>query len=120
MMDRYEKLLRWVLIGTRPAWMFASLFVLFIISFIALGIRNNPKTFFPSGDPNFIYVYLKMPIGTSTATTDSVNKILESKVYQILDKELPTKKMELLKVLSQMLPLVLIIQETITEVHKAI
>jgi multidrug efflux pump subunit AcrB len=92
LMSKYEKLLRWVLVGTRPAWMFASLFLLFIISFVALGIRNNPKTFFPSGDPNFIYVYLKMPIGTSTTTTDSVTKILESKVYQILDKELPSKK----------------------------
>ena len=90
-MNRYEKLLRWILVGTRPAWFFASLFVLFIISLVGIGIRNNPKTFFPSGDPNFIYVYLKMPIGTNTSTTDSVTKILESKVYKILDKELPAK-----------------------------
>ncbi|MFY7964191.1 MAG: efflux RND transporter permease subunit [Chitinophagaceae bacterium] len=91
LMNSYEKLLRWVLVGTRPAWMFASLFVLFIFSFIALGIRNNPKTFFPSGDPNFIYVYLKMPIGTSTVTTNAALKSLEEKVYKVLDKELPTK-----------------------------
>ncbi|MCX6208878.1 MAG: efflux RND transporter permease subunit [Bacteroidetes bacterium] len=91
LMNRYEKLLRWILVGTRPAWFFASLFILFIISIVGVGIRNNPKTFFPSGDPNFIYVYLKMPIGTNTATTDSVTKILEGKVYKVLDKELPAK-----------------------------
>lgn len=91
LMNRYEKLLRWILIGTRPAWFFASLFVLFIISIVGVGLRNNPKTFFPSGDPSFIYVYLKMPIGTSTTTTDSVTKILEGKVYKVLDKELPAK-----------------------------
>ncbi len=90
-MNNYENLLRWVLIGTRPAWIFASLFVLFILSFVGLIIRNNPKTFFPSGDPNFIYVYLKMPIGTNTITTDSVTRILESRIYKVLDKELPSK-----------------------------
>ena len=91
LMNRYEKLLRWVLVGTRPGWAFASLFVLFIISLIGLGLRNNPKTFFPSGDPNFIYVYLKMPIGTATEATDSVTKILESRVYKVLQNELPSK-----------------------------
>ena len=89
LMRRYENLLRWLLIGTRPAWMFASLFVLFIISIVALAIRNNPKPFFPSGDPNFIYVYLKMPVGTSAETTDSVVRILEKRVYKVLEKEKP-------------------------------
>ena len=89
LMRRYENLLRWLLIGTRPAWMFASLFLLFIISIVALGIRNNPKPFFPSGDPNFIYVYLKMPVGTSAETTDSVVRILEKRVYKVLEKEKP-------------------------------
>src|SRR5215204_2325425 len=88
-MRRYENLLRWLLMGTRPAWMFASLFLLFIISIVALGIRNNPKPFFPSGDPNFIYVYLKMPVGTSAETTDSVVRILEKRVYKVLEKEKP-------------------------------
>lgn len=91
LMNQYEKLLRWVLKGTRPVWAFFSLFILFIISVVALGIRNNPKPFFPSGDPHFIYVYLKMPIGTKTNTTDSVTRILEKKVYKILDAELPSK-----------------------------
>ena len=89
LMRRYENLLRWLLMGTRPAWMFASLFVLFIISIVALAIRNNPKPFFPSGDPNFIYVYLKMPVGTSAETTDSVVRILEKRVYKVLEKEKP-------------------------------
>lgn len=91
LMNHYEKLLHWVLKGRRPGWLFASLFGLFIVAVIALGIRNNPKPFFPSGDPNFIYVYLKMPIGTKTETTDSVTRVLENKVYKVLDKELPVK-----------------------------
>jgi multidrug efflux pump subunit AcrB len=89
LMHRYETLLRWVLKGTRPAWMLVSLFVLFPVSVILLMLRGNDQTFFPSGDPNFIYVYLKMPIGTDVKTTDSVTHVLEKKVFKVLEKEKP-------------------------------
>lgn len=87
LMRRYEKLLRWLLVGSRPAWMFASLFGLFVVSLIGLGLRNPAMPFFPSGDPNFVYVYLKMPVGTSAKTTDSTLRILEDRVYKVLEKE---------------------------------
>lgn len=94
-MRSYEKLLRWVLKGWRPVLMFISLFVVFAISFGLLSISlisgRTKSTFFPSGDPNFIYVYLKMPVGTDVKYTDSVTRILEKRVYKILDKELPGK-----------------------------
>ncbi len=89
LMNRYEKLLRWILKGTRPAWALVSLFVLFPISVALLLARGNSSTFFPSGDPNFIYVYLKLPVGTDVKYTDSVTTLLEKKVYKILEKEKP-------------------------------
>ncbi|MFY8091576.1 MAG: efflux RND transporter permease subunit [Chitinophagaceae bacterium] len=92
LMNRYEKLLKWILQGTRPVWALVSLFILFPVSLFLLIARGNPMVFFPSGDPNFVYVYLKMPVGTKTETTDSVTRILESKVYKILENEMPTKK----------------------------
>lgn len=95
LMNKYEKLLRWVLKGWRPAWIFASLFVLFIISAIALigsvSAGRTKTTFFPSGDPNFVYVYLKMPVGTRVETTDSVTSVLEKRVLKVLEKENPGK-----------------------------
>ena len=91
LMNRYEKLLRWVLKGTRPVWMFVSLFGVFILSIVFLTMRGNKTTFFPSGDPNFIYVYLKMPVGTDVKYTDSVTRLLEKRVYKILENELPEK-----------------------------
>ena len=91
LMNRYEKLLRWVLKGTRPAWMFASLFLLFIISVGLLMLRGNKSTFFPSGDPSFVYVYLKMPVGTSVNYTDSITHELENRVEKVLENELPSK-----------------------------
>ncbi len=96
LMNKYEKLLRWVLKGWRPAWIFASLFGLFIISFMLLSMSiksgRTKATFFPSGDPNFIYVYLKMPVGTAIKKTDSITRILESRVQKVLAKELPGKE----------------------------
>ncbi len=89
LMSKYEKLLRWVLQGTRPAWALVSLFLLFPISVVLLMARGNKSTFFPSGDPNFIYVYLKMPVGTAVRKTDSITHILETRVQKVLAKELP-------------------------------
>ncbi len=89
LMRRYETLLRWVLKGTRPVWMLVALFILFPVSLGLLILRGNDSTFFPSGDPNFIYVYLKMPVGTDVKTTDSITHILETRVHKILEKEKP-------------------------------
>ena len=91
LMTRYEKLLRWVLKGWRPVWMFASLFGLFALAVVLLMLRGNKRTFFPSGDPNFIYVYLKMPVGTDVKYTDSITHVLERRVENVLANELPAK-----------------------------
>ena len=75
--------------------MFASLFVLFVVALGALmfsmKIGRTKQTFFPSGDPNFIYVYLKMPVGTDVKSTDSITHILEKRVQKVLENELPGK-----------------------------
>ncbi len=91
LMNRYETLLKWILVGKRPMKALIALFVLFPISLILLIARGNKSTFFPSGDPSFIYVYIKMPVGTKIATTDSVTSILEKRVQKILANELPGK-----------------------------
>jgi multidrug efflux pump len=91
LMNKYEQLLKWILKGKRPAIALVSLFILFPISLLLLIARGNKSTFFPSGDPNFIYVYLKMPVGTKTNTTDSVTSILEKRVHKILANEMPEK-----------------------------
>ncbi|HNR16923.1 MAG TPA: efflux RND transporter permease subunit [Chitinophagaceae bacterium] len=89
LMNRYEKLLRWILKGKRPAWAFVSLFGLFIFSVGLLIVRGNKQTFFPSGDPNFVYVYLKLPVGTDVKYTDSVTRMLEARVHKVLENEKP-------------------------------
>ena len=92
-MNRYERSLRWALKGTRPGWLVFSIFILFIIGIVGLVanvVLGRIKTdFFPTGDPNFIYVYLKMPVGTKTETTDSITYVLENKVLKVLGENNP-------------------------------
>lgn len=84
LMNGYEKLLKWLLKGRRPIWAFVLVFILFFVSLIALIVRNPDFPFFPSGQPNIIYVYLKMPIGTKAEETDRVLRQMETKTYQAL------------------------------------
>ena len=43
-----------------------------------------PLCFFPKADPNQIYVYLQLPVGTNVDYTDSVTKMLEKRVIKVL------------------------------------
>ncbi len=84
-MRRYEQLLRWALNGWKPVWLLLGTFALLIFSFVLFSVRNVPVVFFPKGDPNFIYVYLKLPVGTNVDYTDSITNDIEKKVTRVLD-----------------------------------
>ena len=92
MMESYERILRNALNGWRPVKLLVATFALLIFSFIVFGISvGTGRTgieFFPKGDPNQIYVYLKLPVGTEVKHTDSITKVLEAKVNTILSKDI--------------------------------
>ncbi|HEV2482829.1 MAG TPA: efflux RND transporter permease subunit [Puia sp.] len=83
-MGHYESLLRWALKGWRPAWLLLGTFLLLIFSFVFFAVRKPDVVFFPKGDPNQVYVYLKLPVGTNVDYTDSVTRFLEKRVYRVL------------------------------------
>lgn len=83
-MNHYETLLRWALKGWRPVHLLLATILLFIFSFMFFSARKVPVVFFPHGDPNYIYVYLKLPVGTSVTYTDSVTRQLEKRVNKVL------------------------------------
>ncbi|MET0635713.1 MAG: efflux RND transporter permease subunit [Chitinophagaceae bacterium] len=90
-MGHYEDLLRWVLKGWRPVHLLLGTVGLLIVTLVIFGISvsvgHNKVVFFPGGEPNQIYVYLKLPVGTDIEYTDSVTKTLESRVYKVLGME---------------------------------
>ncbi len=83
----YGRLIRWLLVGWRPIWAIAGMVVLFILTFFVLAIAKPEVVFFPSGDPDYVYVYNKMPVGTDAAVTDSLTRIIEQRVFDVLEKE---------------------------------
>ncbi|HEX8327502.1 MAG TPA: efflux RND transporter permease subunit [Hymenobacter sp.] len=83
----YANLVRWA-IG-HPALVMVGVFVLFIGSFVAVGIRGPKVDFFPKGDPKFIYTYLRMPVGTRVEVTDSVTNVLENRIYGVIGRKNP-------------------------------
>ena len=90
-MGHYETLLRWALKGWRPVHLLLGTIGLLILSFMIFGSavssQRVPIVFFPKADPNFIYVYLKLPVGTDVEYTDSITHNLEQRVYKVLDME---------------------------------
>jgi multidrug efflux pump subunit AcrB len=91
MMDLYERILRRSLTGWRPVKLLFATFGLLILSFVLFGISvGTGRTgieFFPQADPNEIYVYLKLPVGSEVKHTDSITKVLEAKVNKVLGTE---------------------------------
>ena len=83
-MNHYETLLYKALKGWRPVHLLLGTFVLLILSFLFFRARKVPVVFFPQGDPNYIYVYLKLPVGTSVDYTDSVTRVMERRVDKVL------------------------------------
>jgi multidrug efflux pump subunit AcrB len=90
-MHRYERALRWALHGWRPVYLLIATFGLLVLSIVAIAIAGatgrTKVVFFPSGDPNQIYVYMKLPAGTDVEYTDSLTRVLEGRVYKVLGME---------------------------------
>lgn len=85
----YGRRLTWLLQGARPWGVFVAVLVLFFFSIWFTGVRKPPVVFFPKGDPNFVYAYVKMPIGTDQEVTDSVTKAVEARVIKVVGKNNP-------------------------------
>lgn len=85
----YEKQLRFALIGKNPWILFASVVLLLLITFMAMGIKQPKVLFFPDNMPNNINVMVQLPVGTDQRVTDSVTLLLEKRVVGVLGENNP-------------------------------
>jgi len=67
----------------RPVTVLFSIIGLFIFAIILMNVFPPKVEFFPSGDPNFVNVYISLPIGTHQDYTNEVTKKLEDQVIKI-------------------------------------
>lgn len=83
-MNQYRRFINFLIQGYRPYGALALVIAMFV-GVIGLFIASKPKVeFFPGGEPNFVYVYNQMPIGTDAHVTDSVTRIIEQKVNEVI------------------------------------
>ncbi len=83
----YAGFLTWAL---RHPWsmLLGMTFLLFASCGITLSRESN-IVLFPKADPNFIYVYMTLPVGTDVNVTDSLTRIVENKVIETLGRDNP-------------------------------
>lgn len=85
--EAYARFLRFAL--RRPWWMMGGMTLLFVLSMVVTAMRSPKVIFFPQSDPNFIYVYLTLPVGTDLEVTDSLTRIVEQKVSEVVGRDNP-------------------------------
>lgn len=87
--NAYERVVRYLLEGSRPRKTIFATIALLILSFVVTAIRKPGVVFFPQADPNFTYVYLTLPTGTNAKHTDSILKIAEKRVFKAIGQNNP-------------------------------
>lgn len=85
--NRYASFLTWAL---RHPWkMLVGITMLLFVSCGVTLTRQANIVLFPKADPNFIFVYLSLPVGTDVNVTDSLTRIVENKVIETLGPDNP-------------------------------
>ncbi len=85
----YRNILRAFIKGYRPIFIPLAVVGLLVISWAVYFMTKPQIEFFPNGDPNFVYVYCKLPMGTDANVTDSVTRIIEKRVYKVMGEHNP-------------------------------
>ncbi|WP_207421460.1 efflux RND transporter permease subunit [Desertivirga brevis] len=83
--DRYANLLVWAV--ARPRTMIFGTLGLFVFTIVLIGIFPPKVVFFPESDPNFIYAYVQLPVGTDQAYTNEVVKKVEDRVTKVVGRD---------------------------------
>lgn len=82
--NAYASHMGWWLKGWRPGLLLGLTILLFVLSIALVGIFRPKVIFFPSSDPNFIYTYITLPVGTNQARTNEVTAEVENRIYDIV------------------------------------
>jgi multidrug efflux pump subunit AcrB len=85
--DAYARMLNKALIGKRPVWLLLGTVFLLFFSIVLTSIVKPKVVFFPQSDPNFVYTYINLPVGTNAAYTDSVTRIVEERIYKVMQPD---------------------------------
>lgn len=87
----YEYRLRHALTGKMPYILSLGTFGLLVLAFVgfgaSLGAQRTKVEFFPDNKPNQIIVYIEYPQGTAIEKTNDITKLIEKRVYNVINDE---------------------------------
>ena len=83
----YERFLTYVLGGRRPwAFFFGTVGTLFL-SIVLMGVLPPKVLFFPDNEPQYLNIFVSKPIGTDLESTNEVAKDVETRVMEVLNRD---------------------------------
>jgi len=88
-MNFYERTLAFFLRGKRPYYLLIAVTGIFVFTIFLTAIVKPPVLFFPNNEPNNIIVYVLMPEGTDQVVTDSVTRLIEDRIGNVLGEGNP-------------------------------
>ncbi|TYP93401.1 Multidrug efflux pump subunit AcrB [Fodinibius salinus] len=90
--ENYKAAISWILEGNRPWYTLGGAIAGLVMSVVLLGIVSPKVVFFSESQPNFVYIYNQMPVGTDLETTNEVTKEIEDRVYEVIGRDNPIVK----------------------------
>tara|TARA_Y200000002_G_scaffold382662_1_gene400609 strand:+ start:9250 stop:12774 length:3525 start_codon:yes stop_codon:yes gene_type:complete len=87
----YQTFLKWVLHKKRPIWIILGTFFTLILSFVLTGLFPPKVLFFPENQPNYINVFLELPVGTNISKTNQATKDIKKEITMALSQPISAK-----------------------------
>ena len=87
----YQKFLSWVLHKKRPLWIITGTFFTLILSFVLTGVFPPKVLFFPENQPNYINVFVELPVGTNIAETNAATVAIKKEINRVLSSPISEK-----------------------------
>lgn len=86
----YERILTYALNGRAGRFVLGT-FGILILSFVLMGVFPPKVEFFPVNEPNYVNIFVSMPIGTDIQVTNEKTVEIEGEVNKILAKYMDEK-----------------------------
>lgn len=87
--NAYASILRMTLKGYRPIGVLAGTILLLIVTLFAAVKYIPGVVLFPVSDPNFVYTYISLPIGTDQKYTNQITSLVEDKILDVVGENNP-------------------------------
>lgn len=83
--NAYNKFIRFALKGWKPILIFLGTILLLLFAIFLLVVRAPKIEYFPAADPQYVNVFVELPLGTSIESTYAVVDKINDKIDEVLD-----------------------------------